>query len=152
MREWEPMFVGLLNVLSCRRKDDIPTQLPVDGAHTRESVIGDCDRRHHDRCECAVDHRGKHKEGSRAGYKCERKSSRNSTLTAILCQCRSVCNQRAKGNSKHGKDRIKSSEKVKDDDQRKCHYCRKAGHTKSQSSTRLKDLADAEEKPVTANS
>ena len=35
VREWEPRFVGLLrNVLSCRRKDDIPTQLP-------ENVIDD---------------------------------------------------------------------------------------------------------------
>ena len=35
MREWEPRFVGLLrNVLSCRRKDDVPTQLP-------ETVIDD---------------------------------------------------------------------------------------------------------------
>ena len=59
---------------------------------------------------------------------------------------------KSKGKSKHGKDaRIKSSEKVKDDDQRKCYLCRKAGHAKSQSRTRLKDLADAEGKPVTAN-
>ena len=35
VREWEPRFVGLLrNVLSCRRKDDVPTQLP-------ETVIDD---------------------------------------------------------------------------------------------------------------
>ena len=55
--------------------------------------------------------------------------------------------------SKHGKDaRIKSSEKVKDDYQRKCYYCREAGHAKSQSRTRSKDLADAEWEPVTANS
>ena len=54
--------------------------------------------------------------------------------------------------SKHGKDaRITSSEKVKDDDQRKCQYCRETGHAKSQSRTRLKDLTDAERKPVTAN-
>ena len=54
--------------------------------------------------------------------------------------------------SKHGKDaRNESSEKVKDDDQRKCYYCREAGHAKSQSRTRLKNLADAEGKPVTAN-
>ena len=52
-----------------------------------------------------------------------------------------------------GKDaRNKSSEKVKDDDRRKCYYCREAGHAKSQSRTRSKDLADAEWKPVTANS
>ena len=55
-------------------------------------------------------------------------------------------------NRKHGKNaRVESSQKVKDDDQRKCYHCRKAGHAKSQSRTRLKDLADAEEKPVTAN-
>ena len=37
--EWEPRFVGLLrNVLSCRRKDDIPTQLPADEGLTHESV------------------------------------------------------------------------------------------------------------------
>ena len=35
VKEWEPRFVGLLrNVLSCRRKDDVPTQLP-------ETVIDD---------------------------------------------------------------------------------------------------------------
>ena len=60
---------------------------------------------------------------------------------------------KSKDKSKHGKDaRITSSEKVKDDDQRKCNYCREAGHAKSQSRTRLKDLTDAEWKPVTANS
>ena len=38
VREWEPRFVGLLrNVLSCRCKDDIPTQLPVDEGLTHES-------------------------------------------------------------------------------------------------------------------
>ena len=44
-----------------------------------------------------------------------------------------------------------NSEKVKDDDQTKCYYGREAGHAKSQRRTRLKDLADAEGKPVTAN-
>ena len=54
--------------------------------------------------------------------------------------------------SKHGKNaRVESSEKVKDHDQRKCYHCRKASHAKSQTRTRLKDLADAEGKPVTAN-
>ena len=54
--------------------------------------------------------------------------------------------------SKHGKDaRNESSEKVKDDDQRKCYYCNEAGHAKSQSRTRLKDLTDTEWKSMTAN-
>ena len=35
VKEWEPRFVGLLrNVLSCRRKDDVPTQIT-------ETVIDD---------------------------------------------------------------------------------------------------------------
>ena len=42
--------------------------------------------------------------------------------------------------------------KVEDDDWRKCYYCREAGHAKSQRRTRLKDLAEAEWKTVTANS
>ena len=38
VREWEPRFVGLLrNALSCRRKDDIPTQLPADEELAHES-------------------------------------------------------------------------------------------------------------------
>ena len=41
---------------------------------------------------------------------------------------------------------------MQDDDRRKCYYCRETGHARSQSRTRLKDLADAEWKPVTANS
>ena len=36
--EWEPRFVRLLwNVLSCRRKDDIPTQLSADEGLAHES-------------------------------------------------------------------------------------------------------------------
>ena len=58
----------------------------------------------------------------------------------------------SKGKGKDGKDaRNESSEKV-DDDRRKCYCCRETGHERSQSRTRLKNLADAEAKPVTANS
>ena len=43
VREWEPRFVGLLrNVLSCRRKDDVPTQLPetlIDDIMTDVNVL-----------------------------------------------------------------------------------------------------------------
>ena len=43
VREWEPRFVGLLrNVLSCRRKDDVPTQLPetvIDDIRTDVDVL-----------------------------------------------------------------------------------------------------------------
>ena len=60
---------------------------------------------------------------------------------------------KSKGKDKDGNDaRNESSEKVKDDDRRKCYCCTEAGHAKSQSRTRLKDLAEAEWKPVTANS
>ena len=52
-----------------------------------------------------------------------------------------------KGRSK-GKDaKNESSKKVKVDDLRRCCDCQKTGHV-----SRLKDLVDAEEKPVTANS
>ena len=58
-----------------------------------------------------------------------------------------------KGKGKGSKDaRNKSSEKVQEDDQRRCFNCRKTGHEKSQCKTRRKDLADAEGKPATANS
>ena len=60
---------------------------------------------------------------------------------------------KCKGKGKDGNDaKNESSEKVKDDDRRKCYCCREAGHAKSQSRTRLKNMAGAEEKPVTANS
>ena len=58
--------------------------------------------------------------------------------------------QKSKGKDKDGKDaRNESYEKVKDDDRRRCYFCRETGHAKSQSRTRLEDLADAEVKPVT---
>ena len=40
-----------------------------------------------------------------------------------------------------------SSKKVKVDDLRKSHYCQKTGHVKSGCKSRLRDLADAGEKP-----
>ena len=57
-----------------------------------------------------------------------------------------------KGRSK-GKDaKNETSKKVKVDDLRRCCYCHKTGHVKSGCKSRLKDFADAEGKPVTANS
>ena len=58
----------------------------------------------------------------------------------------------AKGGSKDKDAKNESSKKVKGDDQRSCYYCQKTGHVKPQCKTRLKDLADTEGKPVTANS
>ena len=165
VREWEPRFVGLLrNVLSCRRKDDIPTQLPVDEVLTQESqsfetVIDDI----------MTDENVLRKEDGRveacliwesagiASWIQVRKDNLEITRTPQYMDSNRVPVQigvqpKSMDKSKHGKDaRIKSSEQVKDDDQRKCYYCREAGHAKSQGRTRSKDLADAEEKPVTAN-
>ena len=101
-----------------------------------------------------MSHLGKHR--NRELYTGAKGNPRDHENTAVHWQqsCASAdrC-VKSKGKSKHGKDaRIKSSEKVKDDDQRKCYCCREAGHAKSQSRTKSKDLADAEWKPVTANS
>ena len=166
VREWEPRFVGLLRiVLSCRRKDDIPTQLPVEEVLTQESqssdtVIDDIMtdvnvlRMEDGRVEACliwestgiascIQVRKENLEIMRA----QQHTHSNLVLVQIGVQLKSL------DRSKHGKNaRIKSSEKVKDDDQRKCYYCREAGHAKSESRTRLKDLTDAEWKPVTANS
>ena len=166
VREWEPRFVGLLrNVLSCRHKDDIPAQLPVHEGFAHESqssetvvddIMTDVNvlRMGDGRVEACliwestgiascIQVRKEIFEITRA----QQYIDSNFVPVQIGVQPKSM------DKSKHGKDaRIKSSEKVKDDDQKKCYYCRKAGHTKSQSRTRLKDLADAEEKPVTANS
>ena len=109
VREWEARFVGLLrNVLSCRCKDDVPTQLPVEEGLTHESqsseiVIDDIMtyvkvlRMGDGRVKaCLI------RESTRitSWCRCERKSSRsrehNSTLPAILCQCRSVFSRRAR--------------------------------------------------------
>ena len=141
MKEWEPRFVGLLrNVLSCRRKDDVPTQLPetvIDDSMTDVIVL-----------------RMQDGQELRAVYRCVRRTSRSREqyIDSNLVPVQIGVHPKSMDKSKHGKDaRNKSSEKVKDDDQRKCYHCRKAGHAKSQSRTRLKDLADAEWKPVTAN-
>ena len=122
--------------------------------HTGESVIGDCDRRHHDRCECVEDgkwvsrssfHLGRHR--NRELHTAAKREPRDYETSA-----RSVCSRRAWTRASMAKtQRIESSEKVKNDDQRKCYYCREAGHAKSQSRTRLKDLGRCRGKPVTAN-
>ena len=97
MREWDPRYVGLLrNVLSCKRKDDVATQITetvIDDIMTDVNVLRMADERVE---ACFI---GKAQE-SRAVYRCERRTSRsrehNSTLAAILCQCRSECSRRAR--------------------------------------------------------
>ena len=154
VREWEPRFVGLLrNVLSCRRKDDIPTQLTetvIDDIMTDVNVL----RMEDGRVEaCLI-----WESTGIASCIQVRKEILEITRTQQYIDSNLVPVQigvqpKSKGKSQHGINaRFTSSEKVKDDDQRKCYYCREAGHAKSQSRTRLKDLTDAEWKPVTANS
>ena len=152
--EWESRFVGLLrNVLSCRRKDDVPTQITetvIDDIMTDVNV----QRMEDGRVEaCLI-------LESTGITSCIQVRKENLEITRTqqhidsnLVPVQIGVQPKSMDKSKHGKDaRITSSEKVKDDDQRKCYYCRVARHAKSQSRTRLKDLTDAEWKPVTANS
>ena len=68
-------------MLSCRRKDDIPAQLPADDglvheSQSSETVIDDI----------MTDVNVLRIEDGRS-------REHNSALTAILCQCRSVCSR-----------------------------------------------------------
>ena len=63
---------------------------------------------------------------------------------------------KGKGKDIKGKDKAKdvrneSSKKVKSDDRRKCFYCNKTGHVRAECRKRLKELAEAEGKPVAAS-
>ena len=86
VREWEPRFVGLLrNVLYCRRKDDIPTQITetviddimayVHVLRMEDGRVKACLMRESTRIASWIQMR---KESSRS-------REHNSTLTAILC-------------------------------------------------------------------
>ena len=153
VKEWDPRYVGLLrNVLSCKRKDDVPTQLPetvINDIMTDVNVL----RMEDGRVEACVIWE------STGITSCIQVRKENLEITRTqqyiasdLVPVQIGVQPKSMDKSKHGKDaRITSFEKVKDDDQRKC-YCREAGHAKSQSRTRLKDVTDAEWKPVTANS
>ena len=158
-REWEPRFVGLLrNVLSCRRKNDIPTQLPADEglvheSQSSETVIDDIMtdvnvmRMEDGRVKaCLI------RESTRiASWMQMRKEILEITRTQQYADSNLVPMQigvqpKSKGKGKDGKDAWnESSEKMKDD-------CRETGHARSQSRTRLKDLIDAEGQPVIAKS
>ena len=154
VKEWEPRFVGLLrNVLSCRRKDDVPTQITetvIDDIMTDVNVL----RMEDGRVEACLTW----ESTGIASCLQVRKEILEITKTQQYIDSNLVPVQigvqpKSMDKSKHGKDaRNKSSEKVKDEDRKKCNYCREAGHAKSQSRTRLKDLTEAEWKPVTANS
>ena len=127
-REWEPRFVGLLrNVLSFRRKDDTPTQLPVDEVLAHESqssetvidgITTDVNvlKMEDGRVEaCLI-----WESTGIASCIQVRKEILEITRTQQYTDSNHVPVQigvqpKSKGKSKHGKDaRIKSSEKVKD--------------------------------------
>ena len=133
MREWEPRFFGLLrNVLSCRRQDDIPAQLPVDEGLAHESqpsetVIDDIMtdvnvlRMEDGRVEaCLI----RESTGITSCIQV-RKEILEITRTqqyadSNLVQMQIGVQPKSKGKDKDGKDaRIESSEKAKDDDRRK---------------------------------
>ena len=132
VRELEPRFVGLVrNVLSCRRKDDIPTQLPetvIDDIMTDVNVL----RMEDGRVEaCLI------QKGTRiTSWMQMRKEILEITRTqqyadSNLMPVQIGVQPKSKGKDKDGKDATKnSSEKVKDDDRRKCYYCREAGHAR----------------------
>ena len=153
VKEWEPRFVGLLrNVLSCKRKDDVPTQLPetvIEDIMTDVNVL----RMEDGRVEACLIWE------STGIASCIQVRKENLEITRTqqyidsnLMPVQIGVQPKSQGKIKRGKNaRKKSSEKVKDDDQRKCYHCREAGHAKSRSRARLKDLAVAEWKPVTAN-
>ena len=63
-------------------------------------------------------------------------------------------NPKSKGKGKDSKgtdSKHESSKKAKSDDQRKCFYCNKSDPVKVECRKRLKDLAEAEGKPVAAS-
>ena len=151
--------------MSCRRKDDVPTLLPADEGPVHESqssetVIDDI--------MTDVNVLRMEDEGVEACLIWEstgiaswiqmRNKIIKITRTQEYADSNLVPTQigvqpKSKGKGKDVKDaRNESSEKVKNDGRRKCYYCREAGRARSQSRTRLKDMADAEWKLVTANS
>ena len=173
--EWDPKLVGLLvNVLSCRLKEDIPTK--VGGVRKT--------RMHESQSPEAVDDDTKtgvtvlemeamrvkahliRNSASIASWRQTREDILEITRTQQYTDSNPVPMQigahlkskgkgkdsRDKGNSKGKDTKNESSKKVKADDKKRCCCCQETGHVWSQCGSRLKDLADAEEEPVTANS
>ena len=139
-------------------------------ARLREPINKDRRRRYRDRSDDAGDgghasERAPHLE-QRQDHKLEsdaRGDSRDHANTTVHRQptdanARSA-NPKSKGKDSKGKGKDvegkgkgkdaknESSKKAKNDDQRKCFYCNKSGHVKAECRKRLKDLADAEERP-----
>ena len=80
VREWEPRFVGLLrNVLICRRKDDIPTQIPET---VIDDIMTDVNRAENGgRASRSLSHLGKHRNCELyTGAKGEPRDHENTTV------------------------------------------------------------------------
>ena len=124
-------------MLSCRRKDDIPTQLPetvIDDIMTDVNVLKIQDGRVE---ACLI------MESTRiASWIQVRKEVLENTRTQQYIDSNLVSVQigvPSKRKGQDGKDRRnESSEKVINDERRERYRCREAGHAKSQSRTRLK--------------
>ena len=130
-----------------KRKDDVPTQITetvIDDIMTDVNVL----RKENGRVEACLIW-----EDTRIAYSTQvRKENleitRTQEYTSNFVPVQIGMQPKSMDKSKHGKHaRKKSSEKVNDNDQRKCYHCRE----ESWSRTRLKDLADAKCKPMIAN-
>ena len=164
--EWEPKLVGhLMNVLSCRLKDDIPTKSAaserlVHESRTSETVNDDTKTgatvqgmedmrvkehliRNSARIEIWTQTREDILEITR------RQLYRDSKPVPVQIGAHPKSKSKGKDSKDKGRSMDKdikseSSKKVWADDQRRCYYCQKTGDVKLHCETRLKDLADAE--------
>ena len=148
-------------------------------ARLRETINKDRRRRHQDGCDDARDggraiQRAPHPE-QRQNHKMEsnaRGDSRDHANTTVHRQstnanaARSESEEQRQGQRRQGQRQGKgkdvkgkgkgkdakneSSKKAKNDDQRKCVYCNESSHVKAECRKRLRDLADAEGKPMAA--
>ena len=167
--EWEPKlrtrYVGLLmNMLVYRIRDDIPTKLAAF-----ERTIHDYENQStktvDDDIKIGVTMQGM--EDMRVKEHLIRNNVRitswNQMREEILEITRTQqyidsqpmpmqlgANPKSKGKGKESKG-TGSSKTVKSDDRRKCFYCNKPGHVRAECRQRLKDLAEAEGKPVAAS-
>ena len=170
----------LMNVLVYRFRDDIPTKLAAyertvhdcenqstktvdDDINMGVTMLGMEDVRVK---EHLIRNSVKITSWTQMREEIRRSREHNSTSTANRCQCSSERIRRARARAKTAKAKAKARtsrakararmqrtnrpKKAKNDDQRRCFYCNKSGHLKAECRKKLRDLADAEGKPVAA--
>ena len=173
--EWEPRLDGLLmNVLYYQLKDDIPTELAAFERllhRSQPSENLDDDTKTDVTVPGMEDMRAKANFIRNSARIASWTQPREEILETTRAQQYTDCNPEpmqigvqpkskgkgedskdAKGRSKGKDTKNESSKKMKADDLRRCCCCQKTGHVKSGCKSRLKDLADAEGKPVAADS